>query len=91
MSINATRACSKCYGQAPSDYPEVARYLVEQGIDAISLNPDSVVTTPRNLVAVAQSLFQTLRYLAQQRVADVVAHRIVEQFEVVQVEEEHGA
>jgi pyruvate,water dikinase len=28
-------------GQAPSDYPEFARFLVEQGIDSISLNPDS--------------------------------------------------
>jgi pyruvate,water dikinase len=29
-------------GQAPSDYPEFARFLVEQGIDTMSLNPDSV-------------------------------------------------
>ncbi|MGO4476433.1 phosphoenolpyruvate synthase [Massilia sp. 2TAF26] len=43
-------------GQAPSDYPEVARYLVEQGIDSISLNPDSVVATVRNLVEVERSL-----------------------------------
>lgn len=43
-------------GQAPSDYPEVARYLVEQGIDAISLNPDSVVATVRNLVEVERAL-----------------------------------
>jgi pyruvate, water dikinase len=32
-------------GQAPSDYPEFARFLIEQGIDSISLNPDSVVKT----------------------------------------------
>jgi pyruvate,water dikinase len=32
-------------GQAPSDYPEFARFLVEMGIDSISLNPDSVVKT----------------------------------------------
>jgi pyruvate,water dikinase len=43
-------------GQAPSDYPEVARYLVEQGIDSISLNPDSVVATVRNLVEVERAL-----------------------------------
>jgi pyruvate,water dikinase len=32
-------------GQAPSDYPEFAQFLVEQGIDSISLNPDSVMKT----------------------------------------------
>ncbi len=30
-------------GQAPSDYPDFARFLVEKGIDSISLNPDSVI------------------------------------------------
>ncbi|NET89707.1 MAG: phosphoenolpyruvate synthase [Kamptonema sp. SIO1D9] len=32
-------------GQAPSDYPEFARFLVEAGIDSMSLNPDSVLKT----------------------------------------------
>ncbi|MDJ0618116.1 MAG: phosphoenolpyruvate synthase [Calothrix sp. MO_192.B10] len=32
-------------GQAPSDYPEFARFLVDLGIDSISLNPDSVLKT----------------------------------------------
>ena len=32
-------------GQAPSDHPEVAAFLVELGIDALSLNPDSVLQT----------------------------------------------
>jgi pyruvate,water dikinase len=32
-------------GQAPSDYPDMAEFLVELGIDSISLNPDSLVRT----------------------------------------------
>ena len=36
-------------GQAPSDYPDVAAFLVAHGIDAIGLDPDSVVDTIRRL------------------------------------------
>ncbi len=39
-------------GQAPSDYPEFARFLVEQGIDSLSLNPDSILKT---LLVVAEA------------------------------------
>ena len=42
-------------GQAPSDYPEFARFLVEQGIDSISLNPDSVIKTRLEIAAVEQA------------------------------------
>ncbi|MFW6359107.1 MAG: phosphoenolpyruvate synthase [Chroococcales cyanobacterium] len=38
-------------GQAPSDYPEFTKFLVEAGIDSISLNPDSVMKT---LVTIAE-------------------------------------
>src|SRR5581483_7047208 len=34
-------------GQAPSDYPDFAAWLVESGIDSISLNPDAVIKTAR--------------------------------------------
>jgi pyruvate,water dikinase len=32
-------------GQAPSDYPEFAKFLVKCGIDSISLNPDTLIKT----------------------------------------------
>ncbi|MBU0536497.1 MAG: hypothetical protein KKE20_06005, partial [Nanoarchaeota archaeon] len=32
-------------GQAPSDYPEFAQFIVEAGIHSMSLNPDTVVKT----------------------------------------------
>jgi pyruvate,water dikinase len=43
-------------GQAPSDYPEVAEYLVKLGIDSISLNPDSVLSTLPKIVALEKRL-----------------------------------
>ncbi|MHB1594075.1 MAG: phosphoenolpyruvate synthase [Streptosporangiaceae bacterium] len=45
-------------GQAPSDYPEMAEYLVEIGIDSISLNPDTVIQTTRNVLNVEERLGQ---------------------------------
>jgi pyruvate, water dikinase len=42
-------------GQAPSDYPEFARFLVELGIDSISLNPDSVLKTLLDVAKVENS------------------------------------
>ncbi len=43
-------------GQAPSDYPEFAQFLVEQGIDSISLNPDSLVKTTLKIAEMEQRL-----------------------------------
>jgi pyruvate, water dikinase len=37
-------------GQIPSDYPEFARFLVTCGSDSISLNPDTVLKTTRDIV-----------------------------------------
>ncbi|MEK7537950.1 MAG: putative PEP-binding protein, partial [Patescibacteria group bacterium] len=36
-------------GQAPSDYPDIALFLARQGIDSISLNPDTVIKTTQML------------------------------------------
>ena len=46
-------------GQAPSDYPEFARFLVEQGIDSISLNPDVVIGTTLDVLKLERALGST--------------------------------
>lgn len=43
-------------GQAPSDFPEVAEYLVRQRIDSISLNPDAVVKTTLRILELEKQL-----------------------------------
>jgi len=43
-------------GQAPSDYPEIAEFLVELGIDSISLVPDAVLRTLRHVLEVERRL-----------------------------------
>jgi len=43
-------------GQAPSNYPEFAAFLVQEGIDSISLNPDSFVATVRHVAEVERTL-----------------------------------
>ena len=46
-------------GQAPSDYPEFARFLVEERIDSMSLNPDVVLRTTLDVLALEERLGQT--------------------------------
>ncbi|OGA53938.1 MAG: phosphoenolpyruvate synthase [Betaproteobacteria bacterium RIFCSPLOWO2_12_FULL_62_13] len=48
-------------GQAPSDYPEMAQYLVEIGIDSMSLNPDAVLKTTMNVLEVEERLGRKAR------------------------------
>jgi pyruvate,water dikinase len=48
MAIGACRKHNKYIGicgQGPSDHPDLARWLIDQGIETISLNPDSVIDT----------------------------------------------
>jgi len=48
-------------GQAPSDYPEMAEYLVRLGIDSMSLNPDSVLKTIMHIGAIERSMKGEMR------------------------------
>jgi pyruvate,water dikinase len=53
-AISACRAQGKYVGicgQGPSDHPDFAKWLVEQGIGSISLNPDSVIETWKRLAS----------------------------------------
>ncbi|PSC06005.1 phosphoenolpyruvate synthase [Alsobacter soli] len=50
------RPCGIC-GQAPSDYPDMAEYLVRLGIDSLSLNPDSVLVTTRRILELEKKLY----------------------------------
>jgi len=54
-------------GQAPSDYPEIAEYLVEIGIDAMSLNPDTVLTTTQHVLEVEKRLSGNPKSINQEK------------------------
>jgi pyruvate,water dikinase len=43
-------------GQAPSDYPEMAEFLVETGIESMSLNPDTVLATTERVLEIEKRL-----------------------------------
>ena len=45
-------------GQAPSDYPEFAEFLVKEGINSISLNPDSVMKNTLKVIEIEKQLFK---------------------------------
>ncbi|MFA7601206.1 MAG: putative PEP-binding protein, partial [Patescibacteria group bacterium] len=50
-------------GQAPSDFPDFAEFLVECGIDSISLIPDSIIKTTIAVNAKEKSLKSKARFL----------------------------
>jgi pyruvate,water dikinase len=57
LAVEGAKRCGRhmgICGQAPSDYPEIARYLVGLGIDSISLNPDSVLQTTLEILKAEQ-------------------------------------
>ena len=59
MAIQTAKRCGRkigICGQAPSDYPEFARFLVEEGIDSISLNPDAIVRTRLSVAKLEQEI-----------------------------------
>lgn len=59
LAIEAARRAGKkigICGQAPSDYPEFAQFLVEKGISSISLNPDTVVQTTTKILEYEKEL-----------------------------------
>jgi pyruvate,water dikinase len=47
-------------GQAPSDFPEFAEWLVDQGIDSISLNPDTAIKTTFRVALAEQRAFAAI-------------------------------
>ncbi|WP_255087573.1 MULTISPECIES: phosphoenolpyruvate synthase [unclassified Synechococcus] len=59
LAIRTAKRCGRkigICGQAPSDYPDFARFLVEEGIDSISLNPDAVVKTRLAIAAMEKEM-----------------------------------
>ena len=59
LAIRTAHRCDRpigLCGQAPSDFPDFARFLVEEGIDSISLNPDALVATRLTIAAMEADL-----------------------------------
>jgi pyruvate,water dikinase len=81
MAITAAHRAGKkigICGQAPSDYPEFARFLVEKGITSISLNPDTVIQTTEMILEV-EAATPAIKLTALSRPADMRARTDLEQ------------
>lgn len=58
-------------GQAPSDYPEFAEFLVRCGIDSISLNPDTILKTTEKILQVEKELgIPPRKWVVEERLAE---------------------
>ncbi|MCK5335829.1 MAG: phosphoenolpyruvate synthase, partial [Gammaproteobacteria bacterium] len=71
MAISACQKANKYVGicgQAPSDFPEITHWLVEQGISSISLNPDSVMNMTEEVLKAESQLGMEKHY--QRRTSD---------------------
>jgi pyruvate,water dikinase len=80
MAIAAAHRAGKkigICGQAPSDYPEFARFLVEKGITSMSLNPDTVIQTTQMILEV-ETVTPAVKMPALPAVADVRHKRPLE-------------
>ncbi len=58
MMIRKAKACGTkigLCGQAPSDFPEFAKFLVQQGIDSISFNPDAILKGIENIIRAGEN------------------------------------
>jgi pyruvate,water dikinase len=59
MAVRGARRNNKhsgLCGQAPSDYPDFAEFLVREGIDSISLNPDSIMKITLKVLEVEKAM-----------------------------------
>jgi pyruvate,water dikinase len=80
MAIDAAHRAGKkigICGQAPSDYPEFARFLVDKGITSISLNPDTVMQTTRLILDAEKELATHARaQVSLDEAAEVIASEL---------------
>jgi len=63
MAISACKRRNKYIGicgQAPSDYPEIAEFLVREGIESMSLNPDCVLATTMQILEVEKDILSKM-------------------------------
>ncbi len=71
-------------GQAPSDYPEFAQFLVEQKIDSISFNPDTVLKTTLAILGKTKKSAESVK--KKKRIADRLRNRFLRSaFEAVDI------